>query len=234
MRKKQKLFDVDSRTFVTPRNKQQQRLVDSILFNPITVVIGPAGTGKSLLSIQTLYNLMKSGQIDQIFIIRLITETFGENIGSLPGQLSEKLNPFMGPIEDNLHEFLPPGEVEYLLRNNKIEVLPVSFCRGRSFINKGVIIEESQNLTPEMILTISTRIGRNSKLVFNGDSKQTDFYDRNGALYLKELYSDLEDTDVIEMHSHDIQRHSMISKILDKAASLKATKLANSNLHLAS
>lgn len=227
MRKKQKEYDIETRTFLCPKTKPQQRLLDSIFANPITVAVGPSGTGKTLFSIQTLYKLMKSGHLDQIFVIRLITETFGEKIGSLPGELNDKLDPFMGPIKDNLMEFLPQGEVEYLLQNKKIEVLPVSFCRGRSFINKGVIIEESQNLTPEMVITIATRIGRNSKLVFNGDVKQADFKDRNGALYLKELFYDLEGAQVIEFFGEDIQRHPMISKILDRANLINRNKVTS-------
>ena len=227
MRKKQKEYDVEKRTFLYPKNKPQQRLIDSINNNAITAVIGPSGTGKTLFSIQTLYKLMKSGQIDQIFVIRLITETFGEKMGSLPGMKAEKLDPFMGPIKDNLMEFLPQGEIDYLLNNNKIEVLPVSFCRGRSFINKGVIIEESQNLTSDMIITIATRIGRNSKLVFNGDIKQTDFNDRNGVMYLKELFYNLEGAEIIEFFGHEIQRHPIINKILERANSIADRKLTS-------
>lgn len=232
MKRKQKEFDTETRHLVAPRGKHQRDLVDSIRMNPITVAIGPAGSGKTLLSVQTLYSFMKSGLIDQIFVIRLITETFGENIGSLPGELNEKLNPFMGPLIDNLSEFLPKGEVDYLVKNKKIEVIPVSHCRGRSFINKGVIIEESQNLTPEMIITISTRIGRNSKLVFNGDMKQTDFYGRNGVCYLKQLYANLEGSEIIEFNNSDIQRNPLISKILDRADYLNAKN--KSSLRLAS
>jgi phosphate starvation-inducible protein PhoH len=178
-------------------------------------------THNTLLSVQTLYNLMKSGQLDQIIVIRLITETCDEQIGSLPGEKDQKLAPFMGPIQDNLAEFLPPGEIQYLLANNKIEVIPVSFCRGRSFINKGVIIEEAQNLTPGMIITVATRIGRNSKFVFNGDLSQVDFHRRNGMEFLIELFGDMEDADVITLDSSDIQRHPMIGKIINRAESLR-------------
>ena len=179
-------------------------------------------THNTLLSVQTLYNLMKSQQIDKIIVIRLISETCDEKLGALPGEKDEKVAPFMGPILDNLAEFLPAGEIEYLMNNNKIEVIPVSHCRGRSFIHKGVMIEESQNLTPDMIITIATRIGRNSKFVFNGDFSQVDFSRRNGMEFLLDLFEDMEDAHVINLDPSDIERHPMIGKIINKATSLRS------------
>lgn len=222
MARKQKTFDTETRTFVTPINSHQSALVESIYDNSITLVSGPSGSGKTLLSIQTLYHLYKAKQIDQILVIRLIADSFGEHLGSLPGLKDEKLYHFLGPIVDNLSQFLPPGEVEALINQKVIEAIPVSHCRGRSFSRKGVLIEESQNLTDDMLLCIVTRIAKQSRMVFNGDPNQVDFAGRNGISYLHKLLDNLKDVGVIQFFPHEIVRHELISSILKRANNIQA------------
>lgn len=220
MARKNKVFDIETRRFVSPINAQQKQLVESIFNNSITVVSGASGTGKTLLSIQSLYHMYKAREIDQILVIRLVADTFGEHIGSLPGELDSKLEHFLGPIRDNLSQFLPNGEIEALINQKSIEAVPVSHCRGRSFTNKGIIIEEAQNMTNEMLLCILTRIGKNSRLVFNGDPNQVDFSGRNGINYLNSLLDDLEDVGIIKFYSSQVVRHPLIAHILKRSSNL--------------
>lgn len=231
-RKTRKEFDADTRTLVAPRGKGQQRLVDSILYNPYTVVSGPAGSGKTLLSIQTLYQLLKSGRIDRIFIVRKISESSDEKIGALPGELDDKLSPFASPVELNLREILPQGEVKYLMEN-KIETKPVFHCRGCSFSNAGILVEEAQNLTDKDCITIATRLAKGSRMVFNGDPYQTDFHDgRNGMIYLERLFSNMPDSEVIKLHAQDIQRNPLIGQILQRAKELDSERSNHNRLRV--
>jgi phosphate starvation-inducible PhoH-like protein len=222
MSRKSKEFDSESRTFFHPANDLQRELIYSINNNSVTVVSGCAGTGKTALSIQTLYQLYKQAKIDQILIIRLVTETFGEKLGALPGDLGEKLLYCLGPIIDNLSQIIPAGELECLISQKRIEVIPISHCRGRSFYRKGVIIEEAQNLTTEMIITVLTRIAKESKLVFNGDPYQVDILDgRNGIAILNHILDDLEDCGIIQFKPHHVKRHELIPRILNRVEDLK-------------
>lgn len=221
MARRKKEYDTETRHFISAANQNQKSLIESIYNNSITVVSGPAGSGKTLISIQTLYKLYKAKEIDQILVIRLIADTFGEHLGSLPGEKDEKLYHFLGPIEDNLKQFLPSGEVSALINQKAIEAVPVSHCRGRSFFRKGILIEEAQNLTNEMILCILTRLANHSKMVFNGDPMQVDFKGRNGINYLNSLLQNLDDVGLIRMHNNQILRHPLLSSIIQRAEKLE-------------
>ena len=214
----QSKFEDNLSHFLTP-NPRQKELIRSIQNNPITLVSGEAGTGKTLFSIQTLYQLLKKGEINQIIIIRLITDE--ENVGSLPGEIGDKLYPYLLPIIDNLELFLPQGEINYLLNQEKIKILPVGYIRGRSFINKGIIVEESQNLLTSQIIKIATRIGENSRLIFNGDDSQPDIQGRCGIQYLHSLFQGIEDIGIVRFTSSEIKRHPIIAKILDRHRQLQ-------------
>lgn len=207
--------------FFPPKNSQQQRLQDSIYSNSITVVSGAAGTGKTLISIQSLYRLYKKGDIDSIKVIRLISDTFGESLGALPGDTLEKLWDFAGPILDNLQQVIPQGELLTLFENKQIEVIPVSRVRGRSFNNCGVIIEEAQNLSNEMLIACLTRIGENSHFIVNGDPYQSDFFGRNGIEYAIKLCEGLPDTGVIRFSNSQIVRHPIIIQLLERCKELE-------------
>ena len=218
-RKKKDKFLPDNNNNTTihpPVNSQQERLVQSIYDNDITIVSGVAGTGKTLLSIQTLYRMYQHGEIDSIKVIRLISDTFDEKLGALPGDKKEKLWDFAGPILDNLAEVINQGELTELFDNNKIEVIPVSRVRGRSFKRTGCIIEEAQNMTKEMLITCLTRIGEGSKFVVNGDPYQSDFYGRNGIDYAITLCQGLPGAGIIRFSDKQVERHPIIPKLLER------------------
>lgn len=220
-RERKEKFMPSESSFFKPRNSQQQRLQQSIFDNDITIVSGAAGTGKTLISIQTLYRLFKKGDINSIKIVRLVAETHGEKIGAVPGSLLDKLRDFAGPIVDNLLNVIKETEVDYMLRHGQLEVIPVSRLRGRSFSYTGVIFEEAQNLNSEMIITCLTRIGEQSKFVMNGDPYQRDFGQRNGIEYAKKVCEDIEGVGVVEFSDKHIERHPLIKPILKNAYELE-------------
>lgn len=220
MARKEKIESAKEKTFLTP-NTAQKELIYSIMDNSITLISGSAGTGKTLFSIQTLYQLLKQNKINQILIVRLILENKYENIGALPGTEKDKLMPYLMPIIDNLELFLPQGEIEYLINKELIKVVPISFLRGRTFTEKGVIVEEAQNLNEHEILTIAPRIGEGTKMIFNGDDSQSDLQSRNGINYLNQLFNNIDDIGIIEFDNSLITRHPVIEKILKRHEELK-------------
>jgi phosphate starvation-inducible PhoH-like protein len=212
----------DTSTRFSPKTPGQKRLVASIWNNPITVVAGPAGTGKTCLSIQTLLEHLKTRKLEKIVCVRLAVDTNDEHLGALPGEFRDKMAPFMGPIVDNLAQMCTGTELRYYIENKCIETLPVSYLRGRTFLNTGILVEESQNMTEEMIITILTRMGSGSKVVINGDPQQVDVEGRNGILYAARLLEGIQGVDVIHLTDEDIQRHPLLREILRRAEALKA------------
>lgn len=226
MPRKSKYQDSDSKGYLSPSLIQKQ-LVNSIVHNSITLVSGSAGTGKSLFAIQTLYQLLKQNKINQILVVRLILENRYENIGALPGTEKEKLMPYIMPIIDNLELFLNQGEIDYLINREMIKVVPISFLRGRTFTEKGVIVEEAQNLNEHEILTVATRIGTGTRMVFNGDDSQSDLSGRYGIRYLQRLFTGIEDIGIVKFDDSMITRHPVIEKILHRAKELEKNDARN-------
>ncbi len=202
-----------------PRSAQQRHAVRSIHENDITLLLGPAGTGKTLLSCWASYLMLRDKEhpIEKVVIVRLAAETCGESIGALPGEIEDKLGHLAAPIIDNLSLFIKKGEIEYLVENKKIEVVPVSHARGRSFMNCAVIIEEIQNLDFHMVLTLLTRLGPNSKLILNGDPAQVDIPGRNGVAYAQALLRDLPGVGYFEFTTEDIERHPLVRAIVERS-----------------
>lgn len=216
-KKRNTKFVSDTKRYLPPRNAQQKELEQSIWTNDITIVSGAAGTGKTLLSVQALYRMYERGLISSIKIIRGIQDTFGENLGALPGSKSEKMYDFAGPILDNLLLIIPEGELKEMFSNNKIEIIPVSRVRGRSFSHTGVIIEEAQNLSEEMIICCITRISEGSTFIINGDPFQSDFFDRNGIEYVTSLCKGIQGVGIVQFKDSEIVRHPIIQPILERA-----------------
>lgn len=208
--------------FLIP-NDEQKKLVHSIRNNSISLVTGNAGTGKTLFCIQTLYQMLITNAINEILIIRLVAGNRDEDLGALPGEVKDKTSPFWEAIRDNLELFVSEGEINYLFDNNKIKVLPMSFVRGRTFHNKGIIIEEAQNLNRLELITVLTRIGRGTKMVFNGDDSQCDRYntDGHGMHYLKRLLTGINDIGIVDFKQKINERHPLITDILQRVIELE-------------
>jgi phosphate starvation-inducible protein PhoH and related proteins len=202
-----------------PLSAQQRHVIRAIKNSEITLITGPAGCGKSLLSAWAGIQLLKDkeSEIEKIYIVRLAVETCGENIGSLPGMLTDKTFHLLGPIYDNLLLFMNEGDINYLVEKKKIEVIPISHLRGRSLNNCFIIAEEIQNLNFHMVLTLLTRLGKNSKMVLNGDPNQPDVPGACGVIVAKNLLQDVQGVAVAEMSIQDVKRNPIIIEILKRA-----------------
>jgi phosphate starvation-inducible PhoH-like protein len=199
----------------------QKEFVQSIWRNDITVCTGSAGVGKTAMTLQTFLDLMEQNHINKIICIRLVSDTCDEHLGALPGEISQKLSPFLAPIIDNLRQLITPAQIDYLISKEKLEVIPVSLVRGRTFANCGVLVDEAQNMSDHMILTVLTRIGEKSRMVICGDPEQVDIPGRNGIVYARKLIHNLDGIGEVYLDDSNIRRHPLIGSILKKARELK-------------
>lgn len=211
---------------ITPKTVQQVKY-DEFLNNPqIKLVIGngPAGTGKTLLACKNAIRLFQSKKIDKIVITRPVISV-EEDIGFLPGDINEKMNPWTIPIFDVFRDYFDSSEIKYLVSENKIEIAPLGFMRGRTFKNSFIIADEMQNSTPTQMLMLLTRIGENSKMVLTGDLNQSDIKNINGFQDLIIKINDKYEEDYFKMikdqislvnfKNSDILRSPIVSKILE-------------------
>ena len=206
---------VNSPSF-SAKSEEQKNLIRSILTNDITLVQGPAGSGKTALSIQTLLNLLSEKSIRKIVVIRLIADTFDEHLGALPGELDLKMVHFLGPVLDNLYQIRTPAQVSRLIETKQLEIVPVSHVRGRSFIDTGVLIDECQNFSPSMVLACLTRIGERSKMILSGDPAQNDFSAKrnSGTEYAEQILEGIPGAGIVKFNEETIVRHPIIKHIV--------------------
>lgn len=202
---------------VTAQTVGQKQYIIDILNNDIVICTGPAGSGKTIIPVGlALQKIMAPNpEYDKIVIVRPAMEACGESIGYLPGDVSEKLAPYAAPIIDNMSVFIDSKTIKDLFYHEKVEILPLAFCRGRSLNNSFIIVDESQNLEPKALLMLLTRLGKGSKLVFNGDMRQSDI----GNSGLADAIDRLQDIDGIaftELTAVDIVRHPLIGQILER------------------
>jgi phosphate starvation-inducible PhoH-like protein len=205
------------------RSTFQRDVIKTIRRNAITVLIGSAGTAKTLLSTYAGIQLLSSDQeeIEKIAVVRLAREAHYENIGAMPGDILQKLSFISAPIYDNLELFMPRAKIEAMAESNIIEILPVSYLRGRSLHNTYLIVEEAQNMPREALLTALTRIAVGSKIVITCDPDQVDFERHNSVQWLRQLITGVTGGAVIDMPSVENHRHPIISEILANAIKYK-------------
>src|SRR5210317_1472444 len=201
-----------------PRN-DNQRLYLELLENPkksIILATGPAGTGKTMIPSYTAIDKLLDSEINKIIITRPAVSV-EEQHGFLPGTLEEKMEPWLRPVFDVFYQYYTPPQIQKLIQNQVIEICPLAYMRGRTFENSWIIADESQNMTPNQMLMLLTRIGKHSKMIITGDIKQHDRgFEQNG---LKDLLDRLDvknisDIEVIKYSSSDVERHKVIPKIL--------------------
>jgi phosphate starvation-inducible protein PhoH and related proteins len=205
---------------IHPRGNQKLYL-NSIYQNVITIVYGPPGTGKSLIALYAGFRLMAKGAIEKIYYIKPDVGMYGQRSrGFLPGNALEKAWPLIGPVLDNLAQFMPREQAMYHLEKGTVEVLLLEDLRGRSFDNALVFLDEAQNTLPPHIKTFLTRVGEGSHFVVAGDTYQSDqrpeLAGRNGLSDVIYRLHDLEDVGVIEFTREDIQRHPIIAHVLER------------------
>ena len=213
---------------IRPKTLGQKHYVDSIDQNTIVFGIGPAGTGKTYLAMAKAVAALENRQVDRIILTRPAVEA-GERLGFLPGTLSEKIDPYLRPLFDALHEMMNPELVPKLLASGTVEVAPLAYMRGRTLNNSFIILDEAQNTTPEQMKMFLTRLGFDSKMVITGDITQVDV--PGGHSGLRKVVDILEGIDGIHFErlgAADIVRHRLVSDIVDAYARHEANSKGSS------
>jgi phosphate starvation-inducible protein PhoH and related proteins len=200
---------------ITPKTVMQRRYVDAIEHSDLVFGIGPAGTGKTYLAVAMAVSALLSKQVTRIILTRPAVEA-GERLGFLPGTLQEKIDPYLRPLYDALHEMVDVEKVEKLLERNVIEIAPLAFMRGRTLNDAFIIMDEAQNCTPEQMKMILTRQGFNSKMVVTGDPTQVDLpgSHRSGLAEVVEVLRGVEGVRFVEFDDRDVVRHALVQRIV--------------------
>jgi phosphate starvation-inducible PhoH-like protein len=194
----------------------QKRYVDAIDTSTIVFAIGPAGTGKTYLAMAKAVKALQTKQVNRIILTRPAVEA-GERLGFLPGTLSEKIDPYLRPLYDALHDMMDPEAIPKLLSAGVIEVAPLAYMRGRTLNDAFIILDEAQNTTPEQMKMFLTRLGFGAKMVVTGDITQVDLPGgaKSGLRAAVEILDGIEDIHVSELTSADVVRHRLVSEIVD-------------------
>lgn len=204
---------------IKPRGGNQQRYVRAIQTHDINFGVGPAGTGKTYLAVACAVEALLRDEVERILLVRPAVEA-GEKLGFLPGDLSQKVDPYLRPLYDALYEMLGVETVAKLIDRNVIEVAPLAYMRGRTLNNSFIILDESQNTTKEQMKMFLTRVGFSSTAVITGDTSQIDLprRDQSGLLHVCKVLKDVEDISFSFFGSEDVVRHPLVAKIVDAYA----------------
>jgi phosphate starvation-inducible PhoH-like protein len=203
-------------TRVAPRTVGQKRYVDSIRDNTITFGIGPAGTGKTFLAVALAAAALSRKEVNRIILTRPAVEA-GERLGFLPGDLMAKIDPYLRPLFDALHDMIDPEKVSQHLERGVIEVAPLAFMRGRTLNDSFVILDEAQNTTPEQMKMFLTRLGFGSRMVVTGDVTQVDLprEQQSGLAVVSEILGDVEGVEFVRLGGEDVVRHRIVQRIVE-------------------
>jgi phosphate starvation-inducible protein PhoH and related proteins len=206
-------------TKVAPKTVNQKRYVDSIRRNTITFGIGPAGTGKTFLAVALAAAALSRREVSRIILTRPAVEA-GERLGFLPGDLMAKVDPYLRPLFDALHDMLEPERVSQHLERGAIEVAPLAFMRGRSLNDSFIILDEAQNTSPEQMKMFLTRLGFNSKMVVTGDVTQIDLPrdQESGLIVVADILKEVEGIDFVRFGDEDVVRHKLVRRIVEAYA----------------
>jgi phosphate starvation-inducible PhoH-like protein len=202
-------------TKVSPKTVNQKRYVDSIRNNTITFGIGPAGTGKTFLAVALAAAALSRREVNRIILTRPAVEA-GERLGFLPGDLMAKVDPYLRPLFDALHDMLEPERVSSHLERGVIEVAPLAFMRGRSLNDSFIILDEAQNTSPEQMKMFLTRLGFNSKMVVTGDVTQIDLPrdQASGLVMVADVLKNVEGIEFVRFGEEDVVRHKLVRRIV--------------------
>jgi len=206
-KKEQKLNVLEAKT------ENQKNYIRSIVENEITFCTGPSGTGKSFIAAGLAASWLLKDKIETIIVTRPLVCT-GKDIGSLPGEISEKIKPYLAPMEENLKYFLGRDKFGLYYNTRRIKFEPLETMRGATFHNAYMILDEAQNCTMEQIKMFITRMGEKSKVIINGDTKQTDLFDNNGLPFCLKRLQNIPGVGICELGYNDIQRNGIIGAVL--------------------
>jgi phosphate starvation-inducible protein PhoH and related proteins len=201
---------------VAPKTVNQKRYVDSIRRNTVTFGVGPAGTGKTFLAVAMAAAALSRHEVNRIILTRPAVEA-GERLGFLPGDLMAKVDPYLRPLFDALHDMLDPEKVSQHLERGVIEIAPLAFMRGRTLNDSFVILDEAQNTTPEQMKMFLTRLGFGSKMVVTGDITQVDLprEQQSGLIVIGDILGDIEGVSFVRFGGEDVVRHKLVQRIVE-------------------
>ncbi len=208
---------VRGRKSIRPKTAGQKRYVDAVGNHTVTFSIGPAGTGKSYLAVALAVQALQAKEVNRIILTRPAVEA-GERLGFLPGDILQKVDPYLRPLYDALYDMLEPEVVVRLMERGTIEVAPLAYMRGRTLNDSFIILDEAQNTTPEQMKMFLTRLGFGSKAVITGDVTQIDLPDgrgRSGLLQVRDVLEGIEGLVFVELGSRDVVRHRIVQDIVD-------------------
>ena len=200
---------------IIPRSEKQKSYVRALRQSDIIISAGPAGTGKTFLAVAVGLTMLLEKKIERIILSRPAVEA-GERLGFLPGDMKEKVDPYLRPLYDSLYDLFDFEKIQRMIEIGDIEIAPLAFMRGRTLKNSFAILDEAQNATDTQIKMFLTRIGENSKIVVNGDPTQIDLHNKNmsGLVRSKELLGHLNEIAVVDFDHSDVVRHPLVSKIV--------------------
>ena len=200
---------------VIPRSKKQKEYVQALKNSQIIISNGPAGTGKTYLAVAVALTMLLEKKVQRIILSRPAVEA-GERLGFLPGDMKDKIDPYLRPLYDSLHDLIDYEKIQKKIESGEIEVAPLAFMRGRTLKNCFAILDEAQNATETQIKMFLTRIGENSKLVVNGDPSQIDLpnINQSGLIKTQRILKDIKEIEVINFDHNDVIRHPLVTKIV--------------------
>jgi len=201
---------------IFPKNNNQKRYLKNLLDKQIIFAIGPAGTGKTFLAISYALSQLQQGNFKKIILSRPVVEA-GESLGFLPGDLSQKLNPYLKPLYDSMEYLMDCNSINHLRESNSIEVAPLAYMRGRSLNNCCIILDEAQNTTVDQMKMFLTRIGEDSKAIITGDVTQTDLKRgcMSGLVHARSILMGIKDIGFVDLTSKDVVRSRIVQRIVD-------------------
>ena len=221
--KSQSNFDLNTDTLlvrkngsaIVPKSVSQKNMINAILDNNLIFALGPAGTGKTYMAIALACKALKEQNVKKIILTRPAVEA-GENLGFLPGDLYDKLSPYMKPLYDSLYDIFEKEKLNFYLKNNQIEIVPLAFMRGRTLDNAFVILDEAQNTTIQQMKMFLTRMGPSAQFVLCGDVSQIDLpkSQQSGLLHASNLLKDIKGVGIIKFSDKDVIRHKLVKSII--------------------
>lgn len=201
---------------IKPRSENQKRLIDAYMENDMVFAVGPAGTGKTYLSIALAVKALKEKTAKKIILSRPAVEA-GEKLGFLPGDMKDKIDPYLQPLYDALEDMLPQVKLQDMMEKHQIQIAPLAFMRGRTLSDAVVILDEAQNTTPAQLRMFLTRMGWNTKMIVTGDTSQIDLprSQKSGLIEALHLLSDIDGIGVVRLDKNDIVRHKLVTRIVN-------------------
>ena len=201
---------------VIPRSKRQKEYVKALKTNQVIMSLGPAGTGKTYLAVAVALTMLLEKKVERIILSRPAVEA-GERLGFLPGDMKEKIDPYLRPLYDSLHDLFNYDKIQKKIESGEIEIAPLAFMRGRTLKNSFAILDEAQNATRTQIKMFLTRIGENSKLVVNGDPSQIDLPNKSqsGLIESQKILKGIKEITIINFDHNDVIRHPLVTKIVE-------------------